>query len=253
MFRLLFIFCGFYLTLLLFGVVGLALSLLALLAGVLPPSDGLERWFQRRIHNCFEFYLWWVTLSGVMRVHYHGLTRLPRDGRGLLIAANHPGLPDITWLLACVSETICIFKPAIRRNPVLGAAARRAGYLASDGGHEVVRLAAEKLAAGHKLVVFPEGTRSPPGAPLLPFKPGFVLMAQRGRVPIQLVRIEYSRPILAKGQALWKFPALPADVDITVGPLLAVPPDAHPATLTAEIEAWFRAPHLAVSSPTIFS
>ena len=52
---------------------------------------------------------------------------------GLVLAANHPALIDITCLLARVPEAVCIFKPAIRRNPVLGAAARRAGYLASDG------------------------------------------------------------------------------------------------------------------------
>ena len=38
-----------------------------------------------------------------------------------------------------------------------GAAARRAGYLGNDGGHDLVRGAADKIAAGQTLVIFPEG------------------------------------------------------------------------------------------------
>ena len=57
--------------------------------------------------------------------------------------------------MARVPEAVCIFKPAIRRNPVLGAAARRAGYLGSDGGHELVRAAAVKVAAGCTLIARP--------------------------------------------------------------------------------------------------
>jgi 1-acyl-sn-glycerol-3-phosphate acyltransferase len=168
------------------------------------------------------------------------LDRLPAGG--VVLAANHPALIDITCLLARIPEAVCIFKPAIRRNPVLGAAARRAGYLGSDGGHELVRQAGDKVAAGHLLVVFPEGTRTPPGKTLLPFKPGFVLIARRARRPIQLVRITTNSNVLTKGRAWWRLPIFPAHIQVTVGPLIPTDTAASTTELSAEIEAWFRSP-----------
>jgi 1-acyl-sn-glycerol-3-phosphate acyltransferase len=154
------------------------------------------------------------------------------------LVANHISLIDITCLLARVPEAVCIFKPAIRRNPVLGAAARRAGYLAGDGGLDLVRDAVDKLAAGRKLVVFPEGTRAPKGV-LLPFKPGFAFIAHRAGVPIQLVRITTDSDVLTKDCQPWRMPIFPAHVVVSVGPLVSTD-RADTAALAKEIEAWFR-------------
>ncbi|MDP2139110.1 MAG: lysophospholipid acyltransferase family protein [Candidatus Didemnitutus sp.] len=230
----------YYGTLLLFAAGGLELSLLSLLAGWLPATERTERFFQRLIHWHLAFFHGWCALTGLVHVQYHGFGGRPAGG--LVLAANHPSLIDITCLLARLPEAVCIFKPAIRRNPVLGAAARRAGYLGSDGGHELVRGAAKKVAAGHTLIVFPEGTRTPPGLALLPFKPGFVVIARRARVPVQLVRITTDSDLLTKGCRWWRLPGLPARVEITAGPLIATDSPASTSQLTAEIEAWFRAP-----------
>jgi 1-acyl-sn-glycerol-3-phosphate acyltransferase len=237
----LYVFPGYYFTLIMFGVGGLGLSLFSLLAGFLPVTDRVERYFQRCIHRAFALFIWWTTFARLFVVRYHGLERLNSGPRGCIVIANHPSLTDITVLLARLPEAICIFKPAIRHNPVLGAAARRAGYIASDGGHEVVRLAGDKVASGHTLIIFPEGTRTPPGTALLPFKPGFIIMARRGGVPIQLFRITNSRPVLAKDRAWWKIPPLPARAEVTVGPCVWINPEATTAAVAAEIEAWFRA------------
>lgn len=230
---------AYYLTLLLFGAGGLELSLLSLLAGWLPATDRTERFFQRLIHRHFAFFHWWCEAARLVYVRYDGMARIPRGG--LVLVANHRALIDITCLLARIPEAVCIFKPAIRRNPVLGAAARRAGYLGSDGGHELVRRAVRKVAAGHMLVVFPEGTRAPPGQTLLPFKPGFALIAQRARVPIQLVRITTDSDVLTKGRAWWRLPRFPAHITVTAGPLISTDTTVSSSELAGRIEAWFRA------------
>ena len=182
----------------------------------------------------------------LVHVRYRGLDRVPSGG--LVLAANHTALIDITCLLARLPEAWCIFKPAIRRNPVLGAAARRAGYLGSDGGPDLVRGAADKIAHGQTLVIFPEGTRKPPGATLLPFKPGFVLIARRARAPIQLVRITTDSDVLTKGCAWWRLPRFPAHIEVTAGPLIPTDTAASITELSAGIEAWFRAPASAALS-----
>jgi 1-acyl-sn-glycerol-3-phosphate acyltransferase len=231
---------AYYFTLLLFGAFGLGLCVFSFLTGWVPATERVERFYQRLIHRHFALFHWWCEFARLVYVRYHGLERVPRGG--LVLATNHPALIDITCLLARVPEAVCIFKPAIRRNPVLGAAARRAGYLASDGGHDLVRIAGIKVAAGHTLIIFPEGTRTPPGQALLPFKPGFALIARRARVPIQLVRITTDSDVLTKGRAWWKSPRFPAHIDVTVGPLVTTDGAQSATALSAEIEQWFRNP-----------
>lgn len=229
---------AYYLTLLLFAAGGLELSLLSLLVGWLPATDRVERFFQRLIHLHFAFFHWWCDALRLVHVRYEGFDRLPPGG--FVLAANHISLIDITCLLARIPEAVCLFKAAIRRNPVLGAAARRAGYVGNDSGHDVVRSAATKVAAGHRLVIFPEGTRRPRDDALLPFKPGFVLIARRAHAPIQLVRIITDSDVLTKGSAWWKLPRFPAHVVVTAGPLIVPDAKADIARIAAELESWFR-------------
>jgi 1-acyl-sn-glycerol-3-phosphate acyltransferase len=231
-------FVAYYLSFFFFGSSGLLLSLFCLLLGWLPDTPRIERFFQRLIHRHFSLWVWWLRQSRLVPVNYEGFERLPR-GRGLVLVANHPGLMDITYLLARLPEAVCIFKPAIRRNPVLGAAARSAGYLANDGGIDLIRAASAKATAGHTLVIFPEGTRTRDGL-LNPLKPGFVLIAQRARAPIQTVRITCDSDLLIKNRAWWKLPRLPAHVTLTLGPCFP-PPETHMAAATmTEVETWFR-------------
>jgi len=91
-------------------------------------------------------------------------------------------------------------------------------------------------------VVFPEGTRTPPGGALLPLKPGFILIAQRAAAPIQLVRITTDSDVLTKGRAWWKLPRFPAHIEVVAGPLLATGAPGGPEVLTGVIEEWFRTP-----------
>jgi 1-acyl-sn-glycerol-3-phosphate acyltransferase len=229
---------AYYFMLALFALGGLELSLFSLLCAWVPTSERVERFFQRQIHGHFAIFHALCAALNLVHVRYVGFERLPR-GR-VVLAANHISLIDITCLLARIPEAVCLFKPAIRRNPVLGAAARRAGYLASDLGHEAVRAAAQKVADGHLLVIFPEGTRRPANGALLPFKPGFVLIARRAEAPIQLVRIVTNSNVLTKGFASWRLPRFPAHIEVTAGPLLTPDPTAPIADVAANIETWFR-------------
>ena len=229
---------AYYATLLLFAAGGLELSVVSLVFGWLPSTEGIDRFFQRLIHWHFVVFHGWCDVFRLVHVRYDGLERIPAGG--LVLVANHLSLIDITCLLARVPEAVCIFKPAVRRNPVLGAAARRAGYLGNDGGPDLVRLAASKVAAGNTLVVFPEGTRSPAAQRPLPFKAGFSLIARRAHAPIQLVRITTDSDLLSKDRAWWRLPRFPAHVTVTAGPLLPADRAGSAAELATEVETWFR-------------
>lgn len=231
---------AYYTACLLFGGFGAGLTVFCCLAAWLPATPRTERFFQWLIHRHFALFVWWITFTRVCCIHYHGWEHFRPGPPGLVMVANHPTLVDATLILARVRAAICIFKPAIRRNPVLGAAARRAGYLANDGGPDLVRQASASIAGGSTLIVFPEGTRTR-GDTVNAFRPGFVLMARRSGAPIQAVWIESDSNILRKSQPMWRAPQLPANIHVHLGPAFSVPPEANAAELAAEIEAWFRA------------
>lgn len=236
----------YYGTLLLFAVWSGAVSVIALVASWRRATQETERGFRRLIHRQFALFLWWLRLTRLVRVEYRGWERIPAGPS--VVVANHPGLLDITYLLARVPNAICIFKGALRRNPLLGAAARRAGYIANDSALDLVRGTAEKIAAGATLVVFPEGTRTPVGGALGPFRPGFAGIARRANVPLQLVRITCEQELLGKRRRWWKLQQLPARVVVQAGPRLSADVPASTAALVAEVEAWFRDSTLALES-----
>jgi 1-acyl-sn-glycerol-3-phosphate acyltransferase len=230
---------GYYLSLVFFGSGGLLLTVFCFLTGWLPETDRTVRFFQRLIHRLFAVFVWWGAFIRLMYVRHHGFAAMPAGG--CVVAANHPGLMDVTFLLARIPEALCVFKPSIRRNPVLGAAARRAGYIAGDGGHDLIRHAAEALAAGNKLIIFPEGTRTPLSGEIGVCRPGFVVAARRGGVPVQLVRIAWNSNVLVKGRAWWRLPNLPCRVDVSLGPCLRIAPESDAAAVAAEIRSWYAA------------
>jgi 1-acyl-sn-glycerol-3-phosphate acyltransferase len=230
---------AYYTSFALFVVLSFGLNLFCLLTGWLPGMGGRERFYQRLVHWDFALFVWFVSSARIVPVHYKGFGRWPqKKGSGLVVVANHPGLMDVGWLLARLPEAMCVYKPDVGHNPLFGATARYAGYLASNRGHHLLRAAAAKLAAGHTLLVFPEGTRTR-GDGLNPLKPGFVAMAREAKVPIQLVRIGCDSELLTKARPWWLVPRLPATVTVSLGPCLP-PPGDDTAAVVHEIEDWFR-------------
>lgn len=228
----------YYGSLLLFAAWSGAVSVVGALAACRPADAQSERRFQRLIHRQFRRFLRCVGFFRAVTVEYRGWERLPA-GPAVMVA-NHPGLLDVAFLLARVPAGICIFKGAIRRNLLLNAAARRAGYLANDGALDLVRRATEKISAGATLIVFPEGTRTPVHGRPGPFRPGFAAIARRAGVPVQLVRLSCDGELLGKRRPWWKLPQLPVRIVVQAGPRLDPCAAASTAALVAEVESWYR-------------
>lgn len=231
---------AYYGTLACFGVFALVFNAYWALAGRGRDSEARERAVRRSIHRVFHRLTRWAVFARLLEIEYRGFD--PAATAGTVVVANHPGLLDAMFLLARMPSAICVFKPSVRHNPLLGPAALRAGYLATDHRLELVRRAATKLAGGATLLVFPEGTRTPANGNLGPFRPGFALIARRAQAPVQLVRITVHGSLLTKERAWWKLPTLPARVVLEAGPRLDPQTARSTAEFLRQVEAWFRRP-----------
>jgi 1-acyl-sn-glycerol-3-phosphate acyltransferase len=120
---------------------------------------------------------------------------LPVDGLGGLVVSNHLSYLDV---LAYASIVPCVFvaKREVRRWPVFGAFATIAGTIYVDrerrganGG--AAALIEEALAAGLRVVLFPEGTSSD-GSAVLRFHSGFFEPAIRTGAAVTAAAIGYA-------------------------------------------------------------
>jgi 1-acyl-sn-glycerol-3-phosphate acyltransferase len=184
------------------------------------------------IRRLFVAWCAWLHATRLIYVRFHGFTPDAMAGPAVYVA-NHPGLLDATFILSRLPDTICIFKPQIMRNPVLGPAALMGGYASGDNGVDLIRDVAARVADGRSLLIFPEGTRTVPGRTLNPLKPGFALIATRARAPVRIITVRAPRDLVPKGWPWWRAPQFPSHVDVTLHGEIEPRPGETAAELTA--------------------
>lgn len=118
------------------------------------------------------FGLRWI---GGIRIEVRGLERLAPGG--VLIAAKHQSMFDIIPPFFFLPDAAFVLKKELVQIPVFGWHCRKSRMIAVDrDGHaralkDLVAAAADRLRHGRQLIIFPEGTRKPPGA-APDYKPG---------------------------------------------------------------------------------
>jgi 1-acyl-sn-glycerol-3-phosphate acyltransferase len=202
------------------------LPLAALLRPLLPRALG-QRLGRRVIMLGFRFYVRILTLLCACRFDLSELDAL-RDEQPLIIAPNHPSLLDAVLLASRLPNAVCVMKASLLDNPLFGAGARLARYIRNDSAHLMIKRSCHSLREGAQLILFPEGTRTT-SPPLDPLHPTTGLIAQRARVPVQTVLLEYSTPYLGKHWPLWRPPCLPLTCRARLGRRLPPPTTDHDA------------------------
>jgi 1-acyl-sn-glycerol-3-phosphate acyltransferase len=226
----------FYALLLQLAVMSLAYNLGALL--LMPFLRGPRGIAAARAGIARGYRWYWACAqgSGLLRIEGRALDALRHEPGGLLIAANHPTMLDALVVVSRLPRGVCIMKAALMRNPFLGAGARLARYICNDSPRGLVRQAVQCLREGGQLVMFPEGTRTV-RAPLNELRPGFTLIAERARVPIQTVILEVENPFLTKGWPIWRLPPLPIVIHARLGARFA--PERDHAAMLERLERYF--------------
>jgi 1-acyl-sn-glycerol-3-phosphate acyltransferase len=240
----------FYLLLLGFAVMCLTWSLPAsLLARLLPPAKG-QPLGQRAIGLGFRMFLGMLRRTGLLICDCSALDSLRNDA-GIVIAPNHPSLLDAVLVASRLPRVVCIAKSSIWHNPLLGGGMRLAGYVRNDAPLPMIRHAIQALQEGRQLLIFPEGTRSPPrneeGERLGPFSRSFALIAQGAGAPVQAVLIECESTYLRKGVSLLRQPALPLRYRVRLG--LRFEPDGDARGISERVERHLRSSLAGTDAP----
>jgi 1-acyl-sn-glycerol-3-phosphate acyltransferase len=202
-----------------------------ILAVVVLPSLALIPGNRRErtlflVHKSFRVYLTTLQFFGLISLEILDPEQRLRNG-GTMVIANHPSLLDVVILMALIPRVQCIIKHELWNHRFLGILMRQAGYVRNDLDPETLVAACRaSLDEGRCLIIFPEGTRTPPGT-LPHFQRGFANIATLTKAPIQLVFIGCTPPFLFKGEPWWHYPSQKPFFQIVVGECL----DAHAYSL----------------------
>jgi 1-acyl-sn-glycerol-3-phosphate acyltransferase len=117
-----------------------------------------------------------------------GRENLPESGPMLIASMHQSAFDTMVWMLL-VPRACYVLKRELITIPVFGAMCRMTGMIAVDRGagsgaiRSLLRGADQAVAAGRQIVIFPEGTRAPPGA-VLALQPGIAALAARTGLPV---------------------------------------------------------------------
>jgi 1-acyl-sn-glycerol-3-phosphate acyltransferase len=161
-----------------------------------------------------------------IRVRLIGAGNLPPDGPALIASAHQSAFDTLVWL-TLMPRACYVLKQELTRIPVFGwlipstrmiVVDRAAGAAAI---RHLLRETERAVREERQIVIFPEGTRAPPGV-RLPLQPGVAAMAARSGLPVI--------PVATDSGRCWSrraFHKYPGTISIVVHPPL-------PARLTRD-------------------
>ena len=194
----------------------------ALLAGALPVArrlegdpEGFDLRAQRWIARGYRLFVGYMELAGLARVRFEGAERLAGPGP-LLVVANHPTLIDTPLLGQRMPQADCIANPDWADNPLLRGAIAAANYVRNDAGAEAIEEGVRRIRQGRRVLIFPEGTRTPLGVTLGPLRRGAAHIALRAGVDLTPVAISCWPRTLMKGQPWHEVPERAFDLTVRV-------------------------------------
>jgi len=226
-----------YGSLLVFALLCLSWSLIAVPLYLLAPPGTASRLGRYGIRGGFRLYAHWLELTGVYRLDLRALEALPAAGP-MILAPNHPSLIDAILIAAQHPNLSCVMKSDLMANILFGPGARLARYIRNDSPLQMVRASVADLRLGGTLLLFPEGTRTA-RPPVNPLRRSIGVIARHAQVPVQTLLIETDSNFLGKAHAWWLPASLPIRYRIRLGRRFNPPHD--PEDFRVELERYYRA------------
>lgn len=191
-----------------------------LIVGLAIPFLALLQWQLRyRLLTLWpRFNLFWLRLCCGIRYRVNGLEHLPN--RAAIVMAKHQSTWETLALTQILPPQVWVLKKELLNVPIFGWGMRLLSAIALDRSAgrkamvELVRQASDRLQLGLWVIVFPEGTRTQPGAKPR-YRMGGAVLAARTGVPIV--------PIAHNAGLFWprgSFIKHPGVIEVEIGPLI---------------------------------
>ena len=195
----------------LFGFGGLFLSLTVFpLQRLLVRGEDKQKEIARKtVHYIFKFFIFTMGFTGIFRFSLEKAQAL-KHLKGHLILANHPSLIDVVVLISIIPNADCIVKTHLFSNFFLRRVIKNLGYISNADPEGLLSDCEKSLAAGHNLIVFPQGTRSKPDE-LLSFQRGAANIAVRCQAKVTSVMLIVVPTTLTKSEPWYRVPNVKAN------------------------------------------
>ena len=156
------------------------------LIGSSPLLFGPRRWAMAALKAHGLASIWWLRVIVGTRLEVRGKENLPKGPA--IIAAKHQSAWDTFEIIPLTRDPAMIMKAELLKLPLYGWFCRKFEMifvqreLGPTALRRMIRDAKDRVADGRDIVIFPEGTRRPAGAPP-DYKPGIVLLYEALGLP----------------------------------------------------------------------
>jgi 1-acyl-sn-glycerol-3-phosphate acyltransferase len=197
-----------------------------------PLLLGPRRWAMAALRVHASSSLWWLRVIAGTGIEVRGLEKLPAPP--FLVAAKHQSAWDTFALLPLFKDPALVMKAELGTIPVYGWFAHKFEHILIKRHRAAAALkgmivdAKARVAENREILIFPEGTRSTPGAPP-DYKPGLVALYEALNIPCV--------PLALNSGLYWprrQFMRYPGTIVVEI--LDALPPGMPRAAFKAEVE-----------------
>ena len=236
-----------------------ALYLVVLICTIAPYSIGTLLWAWLPPKRRYWMATGWTRFAifcakAICGIRYEVLGRENLPDAAAIVQPKHQSAWEALWITTAMPRPLTfVYKRELHYVPFLGWGMATLGMINIDRSHgsdafeHVVRRGTDHLARGWWIVIFPEGTRTAPGAPPR-YKSGGARLAVRTGAKVV--------PIALNSGELWPrraFLKTPGTITVSIGP--PIDPTGHTAEEVAKmVEHWIEtemhriAPHRYVST-----
>lgn len=145
------------------------------------------RWLRAWLVSACRVAIWWARVSCGIRYRVEGVENIPAGA--CVVLSKHQSAWETLFLQAYLEPTTTVAKRELLRIPFFGWGMALTNPIAIDREKpsqalkDVIRQGGEHLAAGKRVIIFPEGTRTRPGEQR-EYSAGGAMLAVRAKVPV---------------------------------------------------------------------
>ena len=184
-----------------------------------------------------RFVLWWLAITCGIRVRVRGLEHLPETACILLV--KHQSTWDTLFVQTLLSPQTTLIKRELLWIPFFGWAFSLLKPIAInrharvDAFRQLMKVGADRLAAGFSVTLFPEGTRMPWGKQGR-FQPGGAALASATGAPVLVIAHDGGRCWPAH-----RFVKNPGTIEVRISPPMEFKGEKY-SQINALAEDWLR-------------